>query len=232
MTILITRPVDFSTKTEQQFKAAGYDTWKDPVLTIERFPVKIDFDVYDAVITTSMVAIHACAQLRAPCALPFFCAGKASAEFAKDQGFSRVFHPNEPGAMGIFPLICASEYNRFVYIHGETIKVDLASELRTINRSVDCFCVYKTTPCAAWHDDTLRLFHQQKISAITFFSEKSAQATLDLMDKHQLTRFIPHIRALCISDAVADVVRSYGWRSIEYLGEDRGSENRGSERSI
>ncbi len=216
MTILITRPLAAAKRTEQAFQLAGLKTWIDPVLTITPLPSTIDSAAYDAIITTSTNGVESFAALTQHHDIPTFCAGAASAAIACELGFTSVFHPTAPGAKGLITLIKQSPFKRFAYIRGEVVKINIADALANIEGiHIDTYITYKTLPTTGWTDETIALFHAKKITAITFYSEHSARVTLDLLRKHNLSDYTPSVTALCLSEAIADVLKDFVWQAIK-----------------
>ncbi|MDP4725021.1 MAG: uroporphyrinogen-III synthase [Alphaproteobacteria bacterium] len=110
----------------------------------------------------------------------------------------------------------ADNIKRFAYIRGEVVKINIADALANIEgMNIDTYITYKTVPTTGWTDETIALFHAKKITAITFYSEHSAQVTLDLLRKHNLLGFTPFITALCLSEAIAGVLKSFIWKNIK-----------------
>jgi uroporphyrinogen-III synthase len=214
MTILITRPLAAAKRTEQAFQSAGFETWIDPVLTIESLPVQIDPRAYDAIITTSANGVESFAAVTQCRGTPIFCAGSASAAIAQELGFTSVFYPETPGGKELITLIERSSFKRFAYIRGEVVKVNIAQALQdTPNVHVGTYVAYKTIPTLAWTDETVDLFRNGKITAITFYSEHSAQLTLDLLRTHDLLGYAPSITALCLSDPISDIIQVNVWKN-------------------
>jgi uroporphyrinogen-III synthase len=216
MTILITRPLAAAKRTEQAFQLAGFETWIAPVLTIIPLQVTINPAAYDAIITTSANGVESVATLTQDRDTPIFCAGKTSATVVYELGFTSAFYPSEPGGKELITLIKQSSFKRFAYIRGEVIKIDIAHALQDVpDVHVDTYITYKTVPTSAWTDETLDLFHTNKISAITFYSEHSAQIILNLLNTHNFLDYTPFITALCLSPAIAEAIQSIVWKNIE-----------------
>ncbi len=216
MTILITRPLAAAKRTEQAFQLAGFETWIDPVLTIIPLQANINPAAYDAIITTSANGVESVATLTQHHSTPIFCAGKASATFAYELGFTSVFYPSEPGAKGLITLINQSSFKRFAYIRGEIIKIDIAHALQDVpDVHVDTYITYKTVPTTVWTDETISMFHNRKITTITFYSEHNAQIILNLLNTHDLLDYTTFITALCLSPTIAKAIQSIMWKNIE-----------------
>ena len=215
MTVLITRPLAAAKRTEYAFQLAGHSTWIDPVLTILPLPAHIDPSAYDAFITTSGNGVESLAELTQNRDTPIFCAGSASGAIAREHGFTSVFYPEEPGAKELISLLKKSSYTRFAYIRGEVVKIDIAHALADVpGAHIDSYCTYKAIPTTTWTDETVALFHAQKITAITFYSEHSAHVTLNLLSTHNLLEYTASINALCLSAAIADIVQAHSWKEI------------------
>jgi uroporphyrinogen-III synthase len=216
MTVLITRPLAAAKRTEQAFQAAGISTWIDPVLTITLIPTTIKPAAYDAIITTSANGVESFAKLTQHRNIPIFCVGDASAAIARELGFTSVFHPIEHGGKELVILIKQSPFKRFAYIRGEVVKIDIANALANVlDMRIDTYITYKTVPTTAWTDETLDLFHTKKISTITFYSEYSAQVILNLLRAHNLLDCTHFITALCLSEAIADVIHDLIWKEVK-----------------
>lgn len=214
MTVLITRPFLAAKRTEALFQSACISTWIDPVLRIVHIPRTIVFDNYNAIITTSANAVESLVTHTENRHLPLFCAGFASSCVAHDLGFKNTFYPAEPGASGLIQLIKESPYKRFAYIHGETVKTDIAQALPALGSKVDSYCTYKTVPTLKWTEETLSLFKNNAITAITFYSEQSAISTVQLIEKHRLSAHTKSIQALCLSKEISDRISPYFWKDI------------------
>ena len=216
MTVLITRPLAAAKRTEQAFQAIGVATWINPVLTIIHLPAIINPAAYDAIITTSANGVESFAQLTQNRNTPIFCAGDASAAVACELGFTSIFYPEKSGGKELITLIRKSPFKRYAYIRGEVIKIDVADALANIaGTHIEAYITYKTVPTSAWTDETLNLFHAKKITAITFYSEHSAQVTLDLLKAHNLLGYTPFITALCLSEGIAGVLRESVWKEVK-----------------
>ncbi|MDP3371372.1 MAG: uroporphyrinogen-III synthase [Candidatus Paracaedibacteraceae bacterium] len=214
MTVLITRPFTAAKRTELLFKLAGLSTWIDPVLTITQLPQIIHFDDYDALITTSANGVESLATYTENRHFPLFCVGSASRYVAHDLGFKNIFYPENPGARELIQLISMSHYRRFAYIHGETIKIDIARALSALGNKVEAYRTYTTHPTLAFADETLSLFYSEKITAITFYSEQSALLILKLIEKHKLSKYTKSIQALCLSQSISKRISSYFWKDV------------------
>ncbi len=213
--LLITRPLKQAERMQCLADAHGISTWIAPVMTTVVVPVSetVAFDCYDALIATSVLGIDCLAEMTARRDIPLFCAGSMSAEVAREYGFSAVHCAETPGAVGIVNHLKMFAFDRAAYFHGATIKMDIAAKCSDF-MIVDSFCVYKTVPVAQWTDETIALFHKNEIQAITFYSEKSALITLDLLHTHNILSCTPLIAALCLSPAIADVISKHLWKNV------------------
>jgi len=216
MTVLITRPLVAAKRTEHAFQSAGFETWIDPVLTVMPTRVAITPDTYEAIITTSGNGVESLAARTHDRDTPIFCAGSASAAIARELGFTSVLYPVTPGGRALISIIRESPFKRFAYVRGEVVKIDLAQAFQDMaDVHVATYITYKTVPTAAWKHETIALFESGKITAITFYSEYSAQVTLDLLSRHDLMHDTRAITALCFSDAIAKVIQGLAWRNVD-----------------
>lgn len=222
-TVLITRPYTSAIRTKPLFEAAGFSTWVAPVFNIIPLLTELTFTTYDALITTSQAAIEILATRTSNRSIPLFCAGKASCDIARSLGFQHIYYPESPGATELVVLLKKSSFSSFAYLSGEIIKVDISRELREFPEyHIDTFCIYKTSPVTAWNDDTLALFKANKINLISFFSEHTADLTLNLMHKHDLIKYTPTIQALCLSKVISHRISPYFWKNINIASTTEG----------
>lgn len=216
MTVLITRPLQAAKRTQTLFQLNAISTWIDPVLTISPLPITINIENYDAIIATSSAGIESLAPLVKKQATPLFCVGEPSAKLAQKLGFKSIYYPQKPGGKNLAHLIKQSTFKRFAYIRGEIVKIDMAHALAGAKDiHVDSFIAYKTIPTKTFSDKTLDLFHNKQITAITFYSEQSARITTDLLHKHNLLDYTASITALCLSDAIARILKPFIWKAIK-----------------
>ncbi len=213
--LLITRPLKQAERMQRFVDASGISTWIDPVMTMVVLPVDqtIDFDRYDAFVTTSVAGIDCIAEMTTRRDIPLFCAGLTSAEVACEHGFLAVHYAEMPGGAAVANELKMFAFNRVAYFHGSIIKIDIAVECNGL-MYVDSFCVYKTVPVAQWSDETITLFRKNEIKAITFYSERSAFITLDLLRTHDVLSYTGSVSALCLSSAIADVISKHLWKNV------------------
>lgn len=214
--ILITRPQKQAERMQALLQAEGFSTWIDPVLTTVVLPLMCDInlDAYDACVTTSASGVECLAKITTCRDIPIFCAGPASAGTAKEFGFSVVFCANELGGLALVHLLKQSCFRNVAYVHGEQVKIDIAKECLTLGINVDSFCLYKTVPAKQWSDETVMFFREREIYALTFYSEKSASVTLDLLRSHNLFSYTDTIHALCLSPAIAAIISKQLWKNV------------------
>lgn len=215
MTVLITRPLQAAERTQALFQLNGISTWIEPVLTICPLPITLDLDTYDAIIATSTAGIDSLAPIKNKHKKTLFCVGESSARLARKLGFHSVHHPQKPGGEELAHIIKQSNFKRFAYIRGEIVKIDMAHTLRdTKDIHVDSYITYKAKPTLSFSDKTLDLFHDNKITAITFYSDHSARIIIDLLRKHDLLSYTASITALCLSESIYDAIKAVMWKNV------------------
>jgi uroporphyrinogen-III synthase len=230
MNVLITRPKESAKRTARVIESLGHTTTLAPVSSITTLNVDVPYSQLDALITTSANAIEIMATQTERRDIPLFCVGAASADFARELGFQTILYPEVPGATGLIEVIKTSPYRRLAYLHGEIVKVDIKRVLsqswsqdspQVQNLQIDSFCVYKTEQAPSWSDEIIAQFHEETIAAITFYSERSAELTLNFLKKHGLLRHTASIHALCLSHSIAEKVLAYFWKSINIASTTR-----------
>ena len=69
-------------------------------------------------------------------------------------------------------------------------------------------------PIGAWSDDVVAAFHNNTLSAITFFSEKTADETIRLIQQYSLEWQCKNLTALALSASIAERIQSISWKNI------------------
>ncbi len=220
MAILVTRPVPDNTTTAAALRARGYDAVLSPVLLFEPVPFhdsKTDAR-YDGVIVTSANALRAVVDhpsLATWCKLRLFAVGEATAEVARQLGFTNILVADGDGA-SLRDLVIAKlkKGGTLCYLAGEVLSRDLAGELDARGYTVVTHTAYRMVPVPQLAADVVAAFNAERIKAVLHFSRRSARAFFDAARGSGIEISALALPHCCISDAVAAIARDAGAAQI------------------
>ncbi len=221
--VLLTRPEPVLGKSEALFHSFGIDVVKEPLMEI--IPVNsfdLPLEPYQAILTTSSMAIRAFAKLNSERSIPLWCVGEVSKQTALELGFRNVYAPtdHEQNAHGLIATIKERlnfDRSPLLYIRGDHIQTDLKGILNSFGCIVDSMIVYKSKARESFSNQARDfLFGKSKCSlrGITFFSLRTVDIFLKLCKKEpallQYERFI----ALSLSAAISKELEKLPWVKI------------------
>lgn len=214
MQVLITRPVDQARSTVASLKDIGYQALVDPLLMIE--PVAVDWSGLDpaALIVTSANAVHAIPDKFT--SRPVFAVGRATARTLDQHGCEEIIEG--PGsAEYLMPIIKEHKdllTGPVVYLSGDHVKADLDGELREAGYEAHRRVAYRSVASEKLSEETLDAIENETLDAVTFFSPRSGQIFVELIQEEGLEDMFEHVGAVCLSPTIARSVSSLRWRRL------------------
>lgn len=205
---MVTRPYPEAREFALQIEGRGFQTLIEPMLRIVPLPFSLpDPDKYTGLIFTSVNGVRALPPgLFAP-DIAVYCTGPRTARESKDKGFSNVFSAQgDSVALGRL-LDDQSAGGRFLHVRG----LDMAGNLKAGSRSVDELIAYKAEAVSIFSPECRAALEDNLLTAASFLSKRTAENFLRIVKKESLFSALPQIKALCISGAVLECVRSYAW---------------------
>jgi uroporphyrinogen-III synthase len=220
-TILITRPKVMSETLASTLQGLGYATAIEPLLTIELLATpRPEEGVIDAVMITSGNALLAMQGRKDDVAVifdtPCFCVGPRTAEAARVFGFRRAQNSAGDGAelAGFMNTAFGGKAATILHIAGRDTERVTRLELEKHGHRVIGWTVYDAKPATMLTPVTRDLLMQQKLDAVLVFSPKTASVLSGLMTGAALEACCARLAAICLSNAVADDLRSLPWRRV------------------
>lgn len=214
--VLLTRPRVDSEVLAAALGKLGYQTVVEPLLTVEPLPALLPQASYDAVMITSGNALTALAGRALPAdilGLPCFCVGPRTAERARAFGFRDVHSSASDGA-GLARLIDGGPFARILHIAGEHAAGKARETLEGQGRRVTFWPVYRATAVDGLTDATRGLLGAGKIGAVMLYSPRTAATFRSLVEAAGLEACCAGLSAICLSEAVADVLKPLAWRHL------------------
>jgi len=221
MAVLVTRPHPDDEHTASALRARGFDVLRAPMLRFEPLAFRDDDDEarYDAVLVTSANALRGIEpQLSGHrlLTLPLFTVGEHTASVARQMGFENVIAADGDAARlrgCVLAAVKAKELKksgRLLYLAGADISRDLAGELGAHGFSVVTQTTYKMVPVTSLPREACEAFAANGIEAVLHYSRRSARSFLDAARAAGVEISALAIPQVCISAAVASVLREAG----------------------
>ncbi len=213
-TVLITRPFPSAVETAKVWELSGFKTVLAPLLRVQFLSVDLpSFELYQAVITTSAMAVRSLAQLTSCRTMPLWCVGKTSRSVARNLGFEKVFSPSLDAENALSLIECLrSSVDRqkpVLYCCGDRTQVDLPGILMADQIKVDTRVVYQMIPVqTSW--SLLQTFLQKpQTLGITFYSQRTVQVFRDFLYHTRLFKIYYDCYPLVLSLKIAENIRPF-----------------------
>lgn len=220
-TILITRPKGDEQGLVSALQEGGYRVIHEPLMEIllqhhERYNVtRALVEEPDAVLVTSRHGVQALSlltEIRDPFLI---CVGEATERAAQSIGFTRTASAGGSARQLLdYVLSAYDEGSRFVYVSGDHVRVDLAEELGEAGMRVERIVTYEARAATELSDILVEHLRRGQIDAVTFLSHRTATIFMELLEKQEIAEAVAGVRAFCMSEAVADALEEWPWKSI------------------
>ncbi len=221
MRVLITRPQPDADAFAQGCRDAGLDPIVAPLMSV-RFHE--DWEApgnAGSLAFTSANGVRAFARASRVRSLTVYCVGEATAEAALAAGFANVHVAG--GDVDSLAALIAGESGAvtepIVHIAGTRRAGDLIAALGKRGITADRMVAYETEEAAALPEAARTALGSGRALAVALFSPRTARLFLDLVATANLTEALTRCRAICLSDAVANVAAEADWRVIDIASE-------------
>ena len=221
MAVLVTRPERASAHTAARLAALGHEALVEPLLDLHFMPPeRLVPPVPDAVIITSSNGARAVARhpdLAKLIPLPLWTVGARTSAAARELGFT--VRGEAPDAAGLGALLGAEPEQRFLYIAAENRSADFA--VLAPQHIVDVCVVYRATPRAAFSSETIEALKSGRVTSVLHYSRRLAGTYLILAEAADIRAEAVKPRHLCLSEHVAEVLRTVNAPEIRVAAEPR-----------
>ena len=218
MRYLITRPEEDAAPLAEAVRALGHDAMIDSMLLINAFDdVLLDTDGVQALLFTSANGVRAFADISLNRRVPVYTVGEASAAIAREMGFRKVFAAAGDVA-ALARLVSESlkaEEGILMHVSGTVVARELKDLLQKDSFNVFRVRLYESEPVTRLSEQTIAHFSKGEMDGVLFYSPRTAQIFTDLVIENRLTEACRHVRALCLSEAVAEVADKLPWRTVK-----------------
>lgn len=205
--MLVTRPDPDASETAARLGALGIETMACPLLIHQTLPVSLPEPTgFGAVVVTSANALRALDErgvLQRYQHLPLYAVGDKTAGLARELGFADV-----TSAHGAFSdlaelLAHAPLAGPIFYPAARDMSADLGKSLAPYGRMVITAEIYAMNPAMALPDDVADQLAAGGFGAVLFYSKRTAQTFVRLVERALDTQARGRLGVLCLSEAVA-----------------------------
>ena len=214
MRVLVTRPRPDAEALAAKLAARGHDVIVAPVLDIVLAPSPaLSFEGAQALLFTSANGARAFAQASERRDLPVFAVGAATAEKARELGFTMVDSADGDVA-DLARLVAARlkpEDGHLLHVAGSDVAGDLAGALAASRFDVRRAVLYRAEPRAALSEECLAALGEGRIDAALFFSPRTAAAFVRLTREGGLEHALARVVAIGLSPSVVAALGDSTW---------------------
>jgi uroporphyrinogen-III synthase len=213
--VLITRPAADADEFANDITALGLTPLIEPMLGLVPVPYKVpDLKSYPAIVFTSANAVRVFGCPADSRDALVFAVGSHTADEARKVGYTRIISAEGDGAdlAAIIRKKLDDTDRRILHIRGEHTAMPLETLLIKDKITVEALVVYTAKTEDEFSPACHTALEQGAIGTVTFFSKRTAENFIKLIEKEGLLGKLSSIKVLCISPAVLECVRSVSWR--------------------
>lgn len=214
MKVLLTRPHYDSVELAKELQVYGIESHQNPLIEIKPKTFQYNLNYAQALIITSLNGIRCFATQNSERSLPLFVVGQESLKLASSLEFKKIISGNGT-AHSLLPLIqeiCSPTKQEIAYITGDYVHTDLVKHLIEQGFSAQRLIIYQTTESSSFTEQTQQLLENQKISAVTLFSPRSAQIFVKLLKNNR--GICQSLYGVCLSAEIANIVSGLPWKEL------------------
>ena len=219
MNILITRPLIDAEDLMEKIFAVGHKIIHLPTLKILAADIEpINSNDFDAFIFTSANAIRNLKLINANKNLHCFCVGSITEKIARQLGFINT--SSAGGTVNALKnlIMISDKINKnsnLAYFCGDYTSYDLDSELKKEGLKIKKIINYYSEAIIDLNDTNKKLIKCYPPELIYIYSSRSAESFITIVKNYSLSPLMIQSTVMCISEKVANVFRSQGWKKIE-----------------
>lgn len=223
MNLLLTRSIKQSNEIKSSIEDIGYKVVLEPLLTVEPLDnidliiSNINFNDVELLIFTSINAINIFVSHCKERDIPIIVGSSKSALMAKDLGFKNI-HCTYGDANSILKKIQKLNIKgKSIYFAGTDITLELSKELVSLGIKSEKIIIYKAHAKQNLSEQIINQIQNNKIDVITFFSKRTAEIFIKMINNILLEKQIDFskITAIVLSKKIAMICKSLNWRNIK-----------------
>ncbi|OSQ40960.1 uroporphyrinogen-III synthase [Thalassospira mesophila] len=220
-TVLNTRPETDSTDLCAELTVRGYEICCAPMLTIE-FPAlphgahSLDLDNIQALVFTSANGVRAFTRHCNRRDLPVLAVGDATASTAHAAGFTDIASArgNIDDLADLISQKVSPDKGGLYHPAARKTAGDLGTLLAAKGYVVRRQTLYEAHAANAFPPALIGGLVHAGIDAVLFFSPRTAETFVKLVEHHNIKGAMANMTAICLSPAVQDRLASLHWRKV------------------
>ena len=178
----------------------------------------VNSDEFDAFIFTSANAIRNLQLKNNNKKIHCFCVGSITEKIARQNGFVNTYSAG--GTVNALKnLILVSDKlkknSKIAYFCGDHISFDLEAELSKEGYKLKKIINYRSEMITEINQENKKLLEQFPPDLIYIYSARSAESFIGLAKNYNLIPLMTRSTIMCISEKVAKIFKSLGWKKIE-----------------
>ena len=191
--------------------------------TLKISPTKIgsvDINQYDALIFTSANAIRNLKVVSEEKSKLCFCVGSITEKIARQSGYHNTISAG--GTVNALKnLIINSnqinEKSKIAYFCGDNVAYDLDLELKKEGLKISKIINYTSEKITDLNDQNKKIITSHSPDIIFVYSLRSGESFIEITRNHSLYPLMTGSKVMCISDKIASLFKSDGWKKVEVL---------------
>ena len=219
MNILITRPLIDSEDLMGKLFSLGHKIIHIPTLKISPSKTEsVDLNEYDAIIFTSANAIRNLTVINEEKSKLCFCVGSITEKIARQSGYHNTISAG--GTVNALKnLIINSdqinEKSKIAYFCGDNVAYDLDLELKKEGLKIRKIINYTSEKITDLNDQNKKIITSHSPDIIFVYSLRSGESFIEITRNHSLYPLMTGSKVMCISDKIASLFKSDGWKKVE-----------------
>ena len=223
MRVMLTRPRADSERLAEELRARGNDVVMEPMLHIVPKGSLPPLEGVAALIVTSANGIRAFAAASDRRDLTVYSVGDATAQAARDAGFTTVesAHGDSAALEALVAARVKREAGTLLHIQGGTVAGDIDKLLVSKGYSVRPAVLYEAEAVDELSIVSRDYIADRKIDMILFFSPRTARTFVRLVNEAGLADRCETMISICLSSAVAEAGSALIWGGVHIAATPR-----------
>ena len=178
----------------------------------------VDLNEYDAIIFTSANAIRNLEVINEEKSKLCFCVGSITEKIARQSGYHNTISAG--GTVNALKnLIINSnqinEKSKIAYFCGDNVAYDLDLELKKEGLKISKIINYTSEKITDLNDQNKKIIASHSPDIIFVYSLRSGESFIEITRNHSLYPLMTGSKVMCISDKIASLFKSDGWKKVE-----------------
>ena len=217
MRVLLTRPPKDSAQLANKLSEHHISSLIEPLLDIiyPEAPTP-DLNGVQGILVTSANGIRAFAKRSERRDPSIWAVGPASAEEARQLGFTSVYHGSGDVA-ALADLVhehCNPHDGALLHVAGTRLAGDLAGSLSEAGYDYRRVVLYEARAATALSTAAQLELRNGLVTGVAMFSPRTAETFVRLLESADLGHATKHLTAFCLSAAVAEKVSTLDWAAV------------------